>query len=423
MRIVRQISFEAKNDADAIRIAGERLGRDAVILSTRPAKVGGFLGFFKRKVLIVTAGVFEEEKREELEATRERLVAFQRLIESHQSPSSSSGGTQSPEVKDKIAFSSEGLALAHHGENTKEAEAASIKKEEKTAEPQEKLHMEVTRIYEKLDRVLERLDDYSHPVVSEEKVPELVYMLTEKGMDSELAQSLGNRFKREQLSQDLFPEWLAAQIQTAATTPVEAIGGQRVMFIGPTGVGKTTTIAKIAAIHALWEHKKVLLLTSDTYRIAAVEQLRTYAKILGVPIEVIFDAEDIEGILHKYKTADLILLDTAGRSQKDTERFEELQKLYKVFQPDALHLVLASNMKNEDMRDVVSRMGCLPLSHILFTKLDETTNYGCLLNILLTNNIPVSFLATGQNVPNDIEVANSRKMIDLFLGEGETLGA
>ena len=167
----------------------------------------------------------------------------------------------------------------------------------------------------------------------------------------------------------------------------------------------------------------MLLLTSDTYRIAAVEQLRTYAKILGVPIEVIFDAEDIEGILHKYKTADLILLDTAGRSQKDTERFEELQKLYKVFQPDALHLVLASNMKNEDMRDVVSRMGCLPLSHILFTKLDETTNYGCLLNILLTNNIPVSFLATGQNVPNDIEVANSRKMIDLFLGEGETLGA
>lgn len=72
---------------------------------------------------------------------------------------------------------------------------------------------------------------------------------------------------------------------------------------------------------------------------------------------------------------------------------------------------------------MVSRMGCLPLSHILFTKLDETTNYGCLLNILLTNNIPVSFLATGQNVPNDIEVANSRKMIDLFLGEGETLGA
>lgn len=195
------------------------------------------------------------------------------------------------------------------------------------------------------------------------------------------------------------------------------------MIVGPTGVGKTTTIAKLAAIHALWEKKNILLLTADTYRIAAVEQLRTYAKILGVPMDVVYEASEIPGILAKHGTPDLVLLDTAGRSQRDTRRLEELRGLYDAFLPDTVHLALPANMKYRDMLDVVERMGVVPLSHIIFTKLDETTTYGALLNIMLDFARPASFFTTGQNVPNDIEVASGMRLAERLLkNEGRATG-
>ena len=425
MRVVQQISFEAKNDAEAIRIASERLGRDAVILSTRPAKAGGFLGLFRKDILVVTAGLLEEDEADQREASRDRLVAFQRLLDSKKksaSPTISERITE--DVKDEVSFSSQSLALA--------------KPQEEKGKTKD-LEQEVARIYEKLDKVLERLDEKpqhavieSHPksVVAESGVEknkktniavsvpsDLTGSLIEKGLLPDIAQKLQEKFLEEKLPQDQFCLWLKDQVPVAAKVPTKAIGGKKVMFVGPTGVGKTTTIAKIAAIHALWERKNVLLLTSDTYRIAAVEQLRTYAKILGVPIEVIFEIEEIDTVLKKHSKADLILLDTAGRNQKDSERLEEAKRLYEAFKPDALHLVLASNMKDKDMLDVVGRMGSLPLTHMLFTKIDETSSYGGLLNVLLSKKLPASFLTTGQNVPNDIEVADAQKIVDLFLTE------
>jgi flagellar biosynthesis protein FlhF len=189
------------------------------------------------------------------------------------------------------------------------------------------------------------------------------------------------------------------------------------MLLGPTGVGKTTTIAKLAAIQALWEHKNVLLLTSDTYRIAAVDQLRTYAKILGVPMEVIFEIESFAEILEEHSDADLMLLDTAGRAQGDRKNLETLEILHDVFRPDAVHLVLAANMKYKDMLDVVRRMSVIPVSHVIFTKLDETVSYGAIFNMLRSLDRPISFLTTGQNVPNDIEVASSARLAGLLMND------
>ena len=196
------------------------------------------------------------------------------------------------------------------------------------------------------------------------------------------------------------------------------------MLLGSTGVGKTTTIAKLAAIQALLEHRSVLLLTSDTYRIAAVDQLRTYAKILGVPIEVVFEAEALESILSGHEGADLVLLDTAGRAQRDARTLEVFESLYEAFQPDAVHLVLAANMKYRDMLDVTRRLPDIPISHLLFTKLDETVSYGAIFNVQQEMGLPVSFLTAGQNVPKDIEVATGARIADfLMTPEGERLTA
>ena len=211
--------------------------------------------------------------------------------------------------------------------------------------------------------------------------------------------------------------YIASRIPVCGAEVRGALMGTRVMFIGPTGVGKTTTIAKLAAIYSLWERKKVLMLTADTYRIAAVEQLRTYARILGVPFEVVFSPQEIPEALAKHGDPDLVLLDTAGRSQRDARRMEELQALYRVFRPDAVHLVVSANMKYRDILDVVDRMGVVPVSCLLFTKLDETLTYGNILNAVLDFKKPLSFITTGQDVPNDIEVAEPDRIARLVAGE------
>ncbi|MBQ3346930.1 MAG: hypothetical protein IJG39_07525, partial [Synergistaceae bacterium] len=216
-----------------------------------------------------------------------------------------------------------------------------------------------------------------------------------------------------------FNKWLATQIECAGDNGGDAAGGRKVMLLGPTGVGKTTTIAKLAAIKALWEHKKVFLLTADTYRIAAVEQLKTYAKILGVPIEIIFDISSINNVVNEHENAEIILLDTAGRSQRDKKNMELFENIYNSFMPDAVHLVLSANMKYKDMLDVVEHIPNIPVTHLLFTKLDETISYGSIFNIHKVMGCPLSFLTVGQNVPKDIETASGSRISDFLLKSEE----
>lgn len=211
-------------------------------------------------------------------------------------------------------------------------------------------------------------------------------------------------------------QWLSGYIRVIGGDFASALRGRRVMFIGPTGVGKTTTIAKLAAIHSLWERRKVLLLTADTYRIAAVEQLRTYARILGIPLEVIFEPKDYDDVLARHGDAEVVFLDVAGRSQRDDRHLEEYERAHDAFKPDAVHLVLQANVAYPVIVDVVRRMSKIPISCAIFTKLDEAMTYGVLLNFCLEFGTPISFLTTGQNVPSDIEVAEPSRIAKLVMG-------
>ncbi len=427
MRVLQQITFEAKDDAEAMRIAGERLGRDAVVLSTRPVKTGGVLGFFRKTVLLVSAGVLEEENKEGEDSKRERMMAFQKLLEARKALSESAGNPASAPAEareplpvlyssgqeDSLRLSREGIALSGATAPLKAYEAAS---QNQTGS---KLERDVLELSKRLSEVIQRIEGelVVPPAAGPSQDSPLVSRLVNAEVSRQRAQTLVQRYTQENGGR-AFPEWLAARVKVAGTSPAESLGGRMVMFVGPTGVGKTTTIAKLAAISALWERRKVLLLTADTYRIAAVEQLRTYAKILGVPMEVIFEPETISEAIGKHPEADLVLLDTAGRSQKDTKRIEELASLYRVFRPDAVHLLIAANMKYRDMLEVVRKIGVVPITNLLFTKIDETSTYGALLDVVEDFERPVSFLTTGQNVPNDIEVATGARLIDILLASG-----
>lgn len=480
MRVVNQITFEAKDDADAMRLAVERLGPNAVIFSTRTVRTGGVLGFFQRTALLVTAGIIEDsaeegkakpkprarEARDDGETRRENLIAFQKLMEfkdrtsggAARAPVGEEGyrpqGTGAVPEGDRVQISQEGLRSAY---GLKQPDAApSVPAPDPSATPlsagdAKKLMDEVGALSQRVEALFARLaagGEQARPQATEAAAPAApsfhgglpaAPVAEEAGLsaaDREIEQRLrasevDEKYVRKLLADygatdrsQPFTDWLALQIACSGDDGGDAVGGRKVMLLGSTGVGKTTTIAKLAAIQALLEHRSVLLLTSDTYRIAAVDQLRTYAKILGVPIEVVFEAEALGSILSGHEGADLVLLDTAGRAQRDARTLEVFESLYDAFQPDAVHLVLAANMKYRDMLDVTRRLPDIPISHLLFTKLDETVSYGAIFNVQQEMGLPVSFLTAGQNVPKDIEVATGARIADfLMTPEGERLTA
>lgn len=192
-----------------------------------------------------------------------------------------------------------------------------------------------------------------------------------------------------------------------------------VFFIGPTGVGKTTTIAKIASKFKLEEDRNVALLTADTYRIAATDQLKNYADILGIPMSIVYSPMDIAKEIEKYKSYDVVFVDTAGFSHKNDEQRGDMalliDKLPDEYDKD-VYLVLSATTKYKDLKDIVDTYKTFGKFDLIFTKLDETSAYGNIYNIRQYTGANVSYVTTGQNVPNDIDEIDTQKLVKNLLG-------
>jgi flagellar biosynthesis protein FlhF len=190
----------------------------------------------------------------------------------------------------------------------------------------------------------------------------------------------------------------------------------RVAFIGPTGVGKTTTIAKLISIYA-HQGREVAVITNDTYRIAAAEQIRRVAQLVGVPIRVCQRPGEIERALSEFGNRDLVLVDTAGRSQKNERRLGELREVLSAMKPDETHLVVSMTTQPETVVDVAERFAPCGYDRLVVTKLDEALKLGVVLDVLSRVQAELSFVTTGQEIPRDIEVADSERLAALILGE------
>ncbi|MCX8117513.1 MAG: hypothetical protein N3G78_06260 [Desulfobacterota bacterium] len=186
-------------------------------------------------------------------------------------------------------------------------------------------------------------------------------------------------------------------------------------FVGPTGIGKTTTMVKLAAHYRLKETDRVTLITTDTYRIGAVEQLKQYAQLLRLPLEVAYRPDDLRRIIEQHQDRDLLLIDTAGRSPKSPEAMEELKDFMTAHPKIENHLLLSATMKETDLAWIVDRFRVIPIASYIFTKLDETTHYIPLFNQLMRYKRPLSYLTHGQNVPEDIEQATKSRVAHMVL--------
>ncbi len=189
-----------------------------------------------------------------------------------------------------------------------------------------------------------------------------------------------------------------------------------ILFVGPTGVGKTTTLAKLAASFMLADNKEIGLITADTYRISAVEQLKTYAEILGIPISVAYSVSEIQDEINKYSDKDVILIDTAGCSYKDKQKFDELKKLIETCNADDVFLVLSTTASSRNLKDIIKNYSFIPNYKLIFTKVDETSAYGSILNTKCFSKKNLSYITNGQNVPDDIEIVNVDKLSKNLLG-------
>jgi flagellar biosynthesis protein FlhF len=262
------------------------------------------------------------------------------------------------------------------------------------------------------------------------ELPETLFRLYTDLIDAEVGEGLARELvesMRHSATSCDDPMLLKAHIARTIEDQIQVAGPLRlttekshvVALVGPTGVGKTTTIAKLAANYRLREKLKVGLITVDTYRIAAVEQLRTYAEIIDLPMQVVSTPREMREAVRAMSNLDLVLLDTAGRSPKDEVKIQELKSFLMEAGADEVHLVLSSVAGGSTLERTAERFAEVGTTALILTKLDEAMSLGSLLPLLRSSKLPLSYVTDGQNVPDDISPADARRLARLVLGMEE----
>lgn len=408
--------FQGKTEADATEQAKKELGPNVVIMNVKNVKRKGIFAIFRRQMVEVTAAVEEENERV-------AYVAKEEIVKPEEN-------VPVPVNKAQPIFSEETIRQFEL------SAAAKVKETEKTE------NAETKAIEEKLDTLQNLLEQKLQPKEPEitpvenfgdEKSAEIIKfekLLYNKMIENEVNETYANQIIEEmeknikpnmpfdQALANIYQKMILKFGKPEIITPAQN-GPKVVFFIGPTGVGKTTTIAKIASKFSVEGKKKVALLTADTYRIAAAEQLRTYADILEVPFRVIYSVEDVESALKDFKDYDYIFVDTAGHSHKnETQKANMNEFIHSVdgkVEKEA-YLVLSATTKYRDLLSIASSYSEMTDYKLIFTKLDETLTLGNLLNLKLYTGAPLSYVTCGQNVPDDIEQFNPQKTVKMLLG-------
>ncbi|NLE30161.1 MAG: flagellar biosynthesis protein FlhF [Phycisphaerae bacterium] len=390
-------TYQAQTMAQALAAVRRELGKDAVILHTRTFRKGGFLGLGSKNVVEITAtsGVnvlHPTEKRELLNPSSVRRNSHTQM-ERKISP-----------MPPRSALEPSGPAGRDHSE--------SISSTNRSVSSKDYLQQELKLVKQMVQELLQQNRKQQHPSVPEELFSAYMGLINQevtRELANEVIEKVRSQLGPSQIMDDikvreLVAETLTKMLPAAEPITLETTGKSKIIaLVGPTGVGKTTTIAKLAANFKLRENKAVGLITIDTYRIAAVDQLRTYANIINVPLRVVLSPEELRQAIDSMPNMDLILIDTAGRSQNDDLKLHELKSFLHAAAPDEIHLVLSTTANQSVLLSTIKRFSSLNIDHIIFTKLDEAVGVGMLFGVMKKLNRAVSYITTGQNVPEDIE--------------------
>ncbi|TQR98880.1 flagellar biosynthesis protein FlhF [Paenibacillus ottowii] len=460
-----------------LQIRGD-LGTDAVILSTKEVKVGGFMGMFSKKKIEVVAAVEEQQppkpRRAERSSQQLAQAAFP-LMDTPEQPEKSSV----PVVPRQAAPEAYRRVTQQINGNSKEGQVELKVNTEQAASATEPLPSKPANNLETTSQALDHevvpsnmkssSELYKRPIeasVSDKsgaeenqallnELREMKAMMTRfsrnASMEStwpEALQEICEHVLEQEVERDLLEYWIEQVYVRRSEHPFapetfdweqafrkEVTGfiqtkldkgisqDTKIVYVaGPTGVGKTTTIAKLAAEQLFKHHRKVGFITSDTYRISAVEQLRTYATILNVPLEVVQSPGDVQRAIQRLEHCDLILMDTAGRNYRNELLVSELQSLLSPINESETYLVLSLTSKSRDMLNITGHFSKFGLSKVVFTKMDETGSCGGMFNLLHQFPMQLAYITNGQNVPDDLLHPDAEMVTSMLLGGKGTLG-
>lgn len=381
--------FQANTEIDAILLAKEDLGKDAIVMNIKTIKPKGIYKFFKKELVEITAATDDT-----VNYSNERVLKKSKEVQSYS--------------MEDVLNPKEGI------------ETSAI--EQRLNNLQDLLEMQMKS---KVDE--EKAE--SEPIVETKKNIEYIQLIYNQLLNNEVDEKYANQIineiekvLKEDANMDNILSGVYQKIILKLGQPklIELTEGKTkfIFFMGPTGVGKTTTIAKIASDFKLNKKKKVALVTSDTYRIAAVEQLRTYGNILGIPLKVVYSHDEIEVLKEEFESCDLVLIDTAGRSHRNIEQRDDLEKIINSISEEdrETYLVLSATTKYRDLIKITETYSEITNYNLIFTKLDETNCIGNIYNIHMLTGAPLSYITWGQNVPEDISKIDTQSIAKKLLG-------
>mgnify|MGYP001051186333 CR=1 FL=1 len=399
--------FTARTENEAIANAKKELGEGVVVMNVKDIKAKGLFAFLKPHTVEVTVALEEEnEKYTAAVSAINDVIASSQSKETPVIPAPAAPETVEEKPKKESSAIEEKLdslqsLLEQQLQKPEEEKEKEDKKEESREEPKEETE---------IDRFMKLLHDTMlDNEVDEKYASEII---------DEIGQINKPNMPFDYALANIYQKMILKFGKPDCITPAEN-DIKIVFFIGPTGVGKTTTIAKLASIFRVDQKKKVALLTADTYRIAAAEQLRIYANILEVPFRIIYTVEEVGKAMEDFKDYDYILVDTAGHSHQNTTQKESMGSFIHSVDGKVdkeVYLVLSATTKYRDLVSIADSYKEIADYKLIFTKLDETTTLGNLLNLKLYTGASLSYVTYGQNVPDDIEEFNPQSTVKKLLG-------
>lgn len=368
---------------EAMKLIRAELGNDAVILNSKVVHSGGFLGFFKKKKIEVIAAVDPMPKNEQIPIVKQKTKYL---------PNAKNHLYEKQSTESKTGFKSE-------------------------------LIKEISEIKELLKKNHSNFNE--NGIALPGPIQEASLLMEKQEIDKQIQTAvLEELIEKWYLtgacaSKDEVLSWLRNYISNRIANL--KYGGvtftkQFVNVVGPTGVGKTTTLAKIAADCVLTYKKKAAFITTDTYRIAAIDQLKTYAKLLNAPLEVCYNMEDFQKAADQFAEYDIVFIDTAGRNFRNRGYVNDLKKTIDFDRDMETYLVLSLTSKQRDMEEIFEQFSLINIDRLIFTKADETSSFGAMLNIIDKYQTGVAYLTNGQNVPDDMLVATPTVISNLLFG-------
>lgn len=446
--------FQGKTKEEALECAKKELGEGIVEMNVKTVKAKGLLGIFKGPKIEVTVAKEEENERYGVAQAKTSVniaVSDETMNKAKDVTGADTGQNNIVQIKQPVKMAS-GQGVENIGQAVADVIASFPQTNSEIKSPKnnkisnevksenglvEKIENIQTLLEKQLAQAEEKTEEKTEEKKAEEKVSDeknertnFLKLLYNKMIDNEVYEKYANEIIEEidkNCKADVTMDFMLSEIYQKMILKLgkpyvmedNGNGPRVIFFVGPTGVGKTTTIAKIASSFRVEQRKKVALLTADTYRIAAAEQLRTYANILEVPFRVVYTAKEIASTIEDFREYDYILVDTTGHSPNNEAQCENMGDLINSVETTAtkeVFLVLSASTKYRDLMKIADTYKEIADYKLIFTKLDETSTLGNIYNLKMYTGAPLSYVTCGQNVPDDIENFNPQATVKQLLG-------